>query len=40
MGMRLQVLHGCRQPVSWEVRLTPQTGEIPVVNLDLTIYDY
>jgi len=33
------VLHGCRQSVSWEVRLTPQTDKIPVVNLYFTIYD-
>jgi len=33
----LQVLHGCRQSVLWEVRLTPLTDEIPVVNLYLTI---
>jgi len=32
------VLHGCRQSVSWEVRLTPLTDEIPIVNLYLTIY--
>jgi len=35
----LQVLHGCPQSVSWEVRLTPLTDAIPVVNLNLTIYD-
>lgn len=35
----LQVLHGCRQSVLWEVRLTPLTDEIPVVNLYLTIND-
>jgi hypothetical protein len=34
----LQVLHGCRQSVLWEVRLTPLTDEILVVNLNLTIY--
>jgi len=33
----LQVLHGCRQSVLWEVRLTPLTDEILVVNLYLTI---
>jgi len=33
------VLHGCRQSVLWEVRLTPLTDEIPVVNLYLTIND-
>jgi len=31
------VLHGCRQSVLWEVRLTPLTDEIPIVNLNLTI---
>ena len=35
----LQVLHGCRQSVLWEVRLTPLTDEIPVVNLYLAIDD-
>jgi hypothetical protein len=35
----LQVLHGCRQSVLWEVRLTPLTDEILVVNLYLTIND-
>lgn len=35
---KVQVLHGCRQPVPWEVRLTPLTGEIPIVNLYLTIW--
>jgi len=35
----LQVLHGCRQSVLWEVRLTPLTDEILVVNLYLTIYN-
>jgi len=33
----LQVLHGCRQSVLWEVRLTPLTDEIPVINLYLII---
>ena len=33
------MLHGCRQSVLWEVRLTPLTDEIPVVNLYLTIND-
>ena len=32
----LQVLHGCRQSVLSEVRLTPRTDEIPAVNLYLT----
>ena len=36
----IQVLHGCRQSVSWDVRLTPLTDEIPVVNLYLTIFDF
>ena len=35
----LQVLHGCRQSVLLEVRLTPLTDEILIVNLYLTIYD-
>ena len=34
----IQVLHGCRQSVSSEVRLTPQTDEIPFVNLNLTFH--
>ena len=33
------MLHGCRQSVSLEVRLAPQTDEIPFVNLYLTIND-
>jgi hypothetical protein len=33
----IQVLHGCRQSVSREVRLTPLTDEIPVINLNLII---
>jgi len=33
------MLHGCRQSVSWEVRLIPLTDEIPVFNLYLIIYD-
>jgi len=33
------MLHGCRQSVSSEVRLTPQTDKIPVVNLYFIIYD-
>jgi len=33
------VLHGCCQSVMRVVRLIPQTGAIPVVNLYLTIND-
>jgi len=37
--IRLQVLNGCRQSVPWEVRLAPQTDEIPAVNFDLTVHE-
>jgi hypothetical protein len=30
----LQVLHGCRQLVSWDVRLIPLTSETLIFNLN------
>ena len=35
--IHLQVLHGCRRFVSWDVWLIPLTNAIPIVNLYLTL---